>query len=397
MLTQFDDLTELPQPDHSALAISQMLTDVLHQRIEAANGVLPFDQYMSSVLYEPALGYYSAGSRKFGEAGDFITAPEISPLFSRCLANQCAEVLSGIDNGIILELGAGSGVMAKELLLELQRLEQLPDEYWIMEVSADLKQRQQTCLKQTLPNYYERIIWLDTLADKTFSGVLLANEVLDALPVKRVVKTEQEFFELGVSNKANGFSWQLMPLSAELESSLTKLSPAVLSAIPEDYRIEINIGLHAWLSTFAQCLKKGVMLFIDYGESEKEFYYPQKQDGNLLCHYRHRAHADPFLYPGLQDITCPVNFTALARSADSIGLQVSAYTTQAFFLLACGLESLSQNELQQGIEQSAVVSQQVRTLTLPEEMGERFKVMALTQHYPDALRGFAFMDQRGRL
>ena len=386
MMTQFEGTHDLPIPDVDALTISQQLIDRISQHITQQQGIIPFDDYMAMVLYEPGLGYYSGGSRKFGESGDFITAPEVSSLFSRCLAQQSAEILSHFDDGIIFELGAGSGVMAKDLLLELQYMDCLPQAYWILEVSADLRQRQQLLLKETVPFYYDRIRWLDALPSQAINGVVLANEVLDALPVKRFQKTERDIIELGVRLTENGLDWGRLSATDQFNDMHTVLA--------NDANFDVCMGLSSWLCSLNDCLHQGVMLFIDYGESNKDYYSIHRQDGTLLCHYRHRLHHDPFFFPGLQDITTSVNFTDVAEAADACGLRVTGYTTQAFFLLGCGLESLGQR---QDTSISAAISQQVRRLTLPEEMGERFKVIALGRDYPHLLRGFALMDQRGRL
>ena len=390
-------VAELPEPEMDALSQSNQLREFITNLINSQSGSIGFDEYMSAALYEPGLGYYSAGSRKFGPDGDFITAPEISALYSRCLARQCAQVLENLEQGVILELGAGTGCMAKDIMLELERINSLPGEYQILEVSADLKQRQQSLLKESIPQLYDHFIWLDSLPDELFSGLILANEVLDALPVKRFKKTSGTFKEMKVGVNKDQFCWIEADAIPELFNQLDELEKKLPNPFPEQYVSEINTGLTAWLDSFANILKEGVIFFIDYGYSRNEFYHPQRKDGSLLCHYRHRAHADPFIYPGLQDITASVDFTALAECAHSSGLRVSGYTSQAYFLMACGLDEMTADLTSMDIKTQTKIAQQIRTLTLPAEMGERFKVMALTKEYDQTLMSFSVMDQRARL
>ena len=387
----------LPVPDQDALFQSQKLIECIKAALQKQGGAISFDEYMKLALYEPGLGYYSAGSRKFGSEGDFVTAPELSPIFSQCLARQCEQVLNELGTGNILELGAGTGAMARDILLELEKQNSLPDKYLILEVSADLKQRQQDNLKETIPHLLDRVTWLDTLPVEGVSGVVLANEVLDALPVKRFKKTSTGFKEMKVGLGDNQFIWVGSDAEDKLLKSLEGLENDLAAPFPENYISEINTQLEQWLSGLEKVLYRGVMIFIDYGYSTAEYYHPERMDGSLLCHYRHRVHADPFYNPGLQDITSSANFTAVAESADAVGLHVSGYTNQTYFLFGCGLEELLADMNQLDIKAQTKIAQQVRILTMPEEMGERFKVMALTKKYDNALKGFALMDQRVRL
>lgn len=387
----------LPAPEPVARQQSEKLIARIKESLRQQTGVIGFDQYMKMALYEPGLGYYSAGSRKFGVEGDFVTAPELSPLFSQCLAQQCEQILNELDSGVILELGAGTGVMAGDLLLALEKQNCLPEKYFILEISADLKQRQQDYLGKTLPHLNEKIIWLDALPENKITGVILANEVLDALPVKRFKKIMTGFKEMKVGLNNAEFIWVENDIDANCKKMLQQLEESLPMRLPENFISEVNIDLGHWLSALNDVLEQGVMLFIDYGYSSAEYYHPEKSDGSLLCHYRHRVHADPFIYPGLQDITSSVNFTAVAECADALGMHVSGYTNQTYFLFACGLENLVANMNTLDSKARTKVAQQVRTLTMPEEMGERFKVMALTRKYDSGLQGFSLMDQRVRL
>ena len=389
--------SSFPLPEKEALIQSQKLVMHVQDIIKQQGGSIGFDAYMDSVLYEPGLGYYSAGSRKFGAEGDFVTAPEISSLFSQCLAYQCAQVLNVLGSGDILELGAGTGVMARDLLLELEKLDLLPENYFILEVSADLKQRQQALIKQSIPHIYERVSWLDSLPEKSFSGLILANEILDALSVKRFKKVSKGFREMKVSVDDDLFTWNETDAEQELTEALTQLETELTAPFPEDYVSEINLNTKPWLKGLEEVLQKGVMLFIDYGYSKQEYYHPARNDGTLLCHYLHHVHTDPFFYPGLQDITCSVNFTDVAESAHSLGLHISGYTNQAYFLFGCGLEKLLTDIASLDIKSHTEITQQVKKLTMPEEMGERFKVIALTKEFKEGLIGFSIMDQRVRL
>ncbi len=387
----------LPVPESVARQQSEKLIGLIKESLRQQAGVIGFDQYMKMALYEPGLGYYSAGSRKFGLEGDFVTAPELSPLFSQCLAQQCEQILNELDAGIILELGAGTGAMAGDLLIALEKLHCLPEKYYILEVSADLKQRQQDYLGRTLPHLADRIIWLNALPENKITGVILANEVLDALPVKRFKKTATGFKEMMVGLNDAEFIWVENDAEVSLSIALQQLEDKLPMRLPENFISEINIDLGHWLSALNDVLEQGVMLFIDYGYSAAEYYHPEKSEGSLLCHYRHRVHADPFIYPGLQDITSSVNFTAVAECTDSLGMHVNGYTNQTYFLFACGLENLVADMNTLDSKARTKIAQQVRTLTMPEEMGERFKIMALTKKYDRVLQGFSLMDQRVRL
>lgn len=390
-------LNELPQPGPDALNHSQKLTERIADRIADTSGVISFDDFMRMALYEPGLGYYSAGASKLGESGDFITAPEISPVFSLCLSRQCAEILRSLAEPIVLELGAGSGLMAAEILQDLKALNTLPEKYFILEPSADLRERQQVLLKSRVPEMMDRIEWLDSLPPMTFKGVILANEVLDAMPVKRFHLSAAEIFESGVSHNNGSFDWKLMEAGAALKESVEQIRRQSAETFPETYTSELNQALPSWISSLSACLKEGIILLIDYGYPRHEYYHEQRSMGTLLCHYRHRAHDNPFCYIGLQDITSSVEFTAVAEAAVASDLKIKGFTSQAYFLLGCGLEAISFELTEKGKMTRLEAAQQIRTLTMPGEMGEKFKVMALGQNYDRPLCGFSIIDQRKRL
>jgi len=390
-------MSELPAPSPDELELSDALARLIHEEIAAAGGSLPFSRFMELCLYAPGMGYYSAGHRKFGPGGDFVTAPEISPLFGSALARACAPLLDSLGGGAeILEFGAGSGQLAIDLLGELDSLECLPGRYLILERSADLKERQQQAIAKHLPQLLDRVVWIDSLPVSGFRGVMLANEVLDAMSVERFRWDGERAALFHVCSEAGNFAWQLQPgnsnaTSDHLTDSLSGLDLAV------GYESEINTSLQPWLQAVSDSLQQGLLLLIDYGYPQHEYFHPQRSSGTLMCHYRQHAHADPLILPGLQDITAHVDFTAVAEAALAADLEVAGYTAQTYFLLDCGLDELLQRC--GPIESVAYLkaAQQVKTLLLPGEMGERLKCIGLTRGIDDPVPGFRLQDQRERL
>ncbi|MCW8908409.1 MAG: SAM-dependent methyltransferase [Sedimenticola sp.] len=390
-------LSRLPEPDPDARAHSLKLVELIRQEIAQAGGRLPFDHYMERVLYAPGLGYYAAGARKFGQAGDFVTAPELSPLFARCLARQCSEVLAGLEpGGDILEVGAGSGILAADLLQELERLDSLPGRYLILDLSPELQQRQRRTLSQRVPHLLPRVTWLSAFPGEGFRGVVLANELLDAMPVHRFRVSDGDIQEQFV--EARGERFELTWREPETPG-LAQAVKRVLSGleVEDGFESEINLRAGPWLASLAVSLQQGVVLLIDYGHSRAEYYHPARNRGTLMCHYRHRAHPDPLVYPGLQDITAHVEFTAVAEAAQGAGFQVAGYTTQAYFLMASGLDRLVAASDPDDVAGHMALVEGVKRLTLPTEMGERFKVLGLIRDWSAPLLGFAMRDLRERL
>ena len=340
---------------------------------------------MDLALYAPELGYYTAGAHKFGEAGDFVTAPELSPLFGRTLARQAAEIMA-YSAPHILELGAGSGKLAVDMLAELEQLGNLPDSYAILEVGADLRERQQTLIRERIPHLLDRVDWLDALPEK-FSGAVIANEVLDALPVHLVHSHDSAMTERGVAVGNNAFIWQ--------ERAIT--DAALLAAtqqikVPDEYVSEVCPAARGLINSLAQRLDQGALLFLDYGFGAREFYHPQRSSGTLMCHYRHHAHDDPFFLPGLQDITAHVNFSDIAECGIDAGLELMGYTNQAFFLINCGITELLKDTSPENLRDYLPLSAQLQKLTSPAEMGELFKVISLGKKMAKPLCGFASGD-----
>jgi len=387
---------DLPELDAEEAAHGAELAARIRAGIESAGGWIGFARYMAMALYEPGLGYYSAGARKFGAAGDFITAPEVAPVFSRCLAAQCAEVLAALGGGDVLEFGAGSGAMAAAMLAELEVLGRLPGRYRILDVSADLRERQRATIEAAVPHLLERVEWLDRWPAR-FTGVVVANEVLDAMPVERFTWRDGGVEALGVSCRDGVFRWAAAPASAELRERVDRIRGDIGADWPDGYVSEVNLGLEAWLAAAAATLERGVMLFVDYGLPRRELYSPERSAGTLLCHFRHRFHDDPFVRVGLQDITAWVDFTAVAEAAELAGLDVAGYTTQAHFLIGNGLSRHLADVSNVDLVQRLNLSRQAMLLTLPGEMGERFKAIALAKGCEVPLSGFAVRDLRHTL
>jgi SAM-dependent MidA family methyltransferase len=379
-------MSALPQPSPEAQAHSDRLRDFILQDIAAQGGWIPFSRFMELALYAPGLGYYSAGALKFGAAGDFITAPELSPLFGRTLARQVADIMAQ-SAPYVLELGAGSGKLAADILGELERMACLPERYDILEVSADLRQRQQALLHERLPHLAARVHWLDVLPD-SISGVLVANEVLDALPVHLLHWTDAGILERGVMSEGKHFIWQ-----ERLPENPMLLQAAEQISVPDDFLGEISLSASGLVGSLCERLQQGVLLFMDYGFGAREYYHPQRAQGTLMCHYRHHAHDDPFFLPGLQDITAHVNFTAVAERAIDSGAHLLGYTSQAHFLINCGITDLLTEVEPENLRDYLPLSAQLQKLTSPAEMGELFKVMALGKGLDEPLRGFAAGDK----
>lgn len=380
---------DLPEPDSTAKEYSKKLVEVINTEIHENDGIIGFDRFMDMALYEPGLGYYSAGARKFGIDGDFTTAPEISPVFSYCIARQCLEVfeITGADR--ILELGAGSGAMACDLLSELKRFNALPAEYLILETSADLKQRQYQTLKERQPEILERVKWLDTLPEERFSGIILANEVLDAFPVHKISVSDKKINELKVTNENDCFGWEVdKDVDGILISESYSRLEACLDTLDDAYITEVNLLIKPFLRSLSEILSTGAVLFVDYGYSRKEYYHPQRSMGTLVCHYRHRSHDNPLILVGCQDISAFVDFTSVAESAHEVGMDVHGYISQTGFLISCGIEDIINSCRSDDEKLNLQIAQQAGKLMLPGEMGEKFKVMGLTRNITVPLKGF---------
>jgi len=375
-----------PSPSTDAISHANSLCDVIIKTIEEQQGKISFAQFMQLALYAPGLGYYSAGSEKIGASGDFVTAPEISPLFSYSIAKQCQQILAHLGEGDILEFGAGSGKMAVDILTYLSDKNILPKNYFILETSAELKQRQLTTFEQNAAHLLPHVQWLNTLPTH-FKGIMLANEVLDAMPVNRFLITDNDIQEYYVGWHNEEFTWLTdKPTSSNLTHEIIKIKQECLSDPVEHYTSEINLHAPAWLHSVGDSLTQGALLLIDYGFPRNIYYHPQRAEGTLMCHYRHRAHANPLILVGLQDITAHVDFSSIAKAAAKAKFAVAGYTTQADFLLNCGILDLVGQ--QSNLKQQLAMSQQIQTLIMPHEMGELFKVMLLTKNLTGEFIGF---------
>lgn len=381
---------DLPEPSPEERARSHALAAVIADEISSAGGALPFSRFMELALYAPGLGYYTGGRNAFGAAGDFVTAPEIGPVFARCLARPVRQVLASTAGGI-LEAGAGSGALAAELLLELERLDQLPEHYDILELSSTLRMLQAATLQQRAPHLASRVRWLDAMPPPGFRGIVLANELLDALPVERFRVHDRRPWRLAVGISNQRFVWQ------DIEADNTLRQRVQALDLPDGYESELGLAAEAWVRSLGDILQHGVALFIDYGFPRDEFYHPDRSRGTLMCHYRHRAHSDPLRLVGLQDITAHVDFSAMATAARSSGLNLLGYASQAQFLIGCGLDEVAAVAMTGDPRTTLTVANEIKKLTLPHEMGELFKAIAFGRGIEPPLRGFAVQDRRARL
>ena len=383
----------LPEPSADERAASERMRDSLRLAVRAAGGFLPFDQYMELALFAPGLGYYVGGARKFGPDGDFTTAPERSPLFGRAIANfwQAQERLGDT----VLEFGGGSGRLAEAVLGELARRDALPARYAIVELSPALRERQQALLRAQPWAGRVSLEWLAGPPPVPFQGMVLANEVLDSLPVTAFEVGAEGLRERGVMEDGAAFRWSTRPAGPALVQCIEATHGGVV--LPEGFRGEINLRLPAWIADLPNFVRNGLALLFDYGEPRRALQHPSQGDGTLRCFHRHRLMDDPFWLPGLQDITASVDFTAVAEAATAAGLEVLGYTTQASFLLANGIERMLAEAMSRDAAAGARLALQARGLLLPGEMGVRFKAMALGLAGVGAITGFGDRDERHRL
>ena len=394
-----------PQPSAEAIAHSNKVKKQIIAAIKSAGGKISFADYMNLALYAPGLGYYSAGLKKFGHQGDFITAPEISPLFSQCLAIQCRHIMQQSGLNTLLEAGAGSGIMAIELMQELEQQDSLPEQYLILELSADLRDRQQKAIEDKIPHLASRFNWLDQLPDSPFNGIVIANELLDAMPVHLLRLSGTQSFERFVTlDKEQAFIWRDQSIEDPRLNSIVdeirdihQSMQALNDQSGRDYITEVNVLAMDWIRSIADIMEQGVILLVDYGYTTREYYHPQRFMGTLMCHYQHHRHDDPFYLPGMQDITAHINFSHIARSAEASGLTVCGFTTQAHFLMAGGLVELTRDLDPSNVLHFTETARQIKMLTLPEEMGELFKVILLAKGKPLSLPAFQFQDFSQRL
>lgn len=390
------DSQSLPVPTDSAQQHSESLISFIKSEIDSTvDGEISFQRYMELALYAPGLGYYAAGSAKLGEQGDFVTAPEISSFFSQALASSILPVIDS--EQIILEVGAGRGRMAADILNFLKLKNQLPKEYWILELSADLRERQKIMLQEIAPNLIDKVKWLDKLPEK-FSGIILANELLDAMPLQLFQKKDNDINEINVVWHEDKFQFKLKSsFDKRLMHRVKNIETEMGSDFISGYVSEINFAAEDWIKSIAESLQQGIIILIDYGFPRHEYYHAQRAQGTLMCHYRHRTHPDVFVYPGLQDITAHVDFTAMADAALESDLKVIGYTNQASFLMGAGLLELTNSIADSDIQLTMDIASQIKKLTLPHEMGELFKVIGFSKNCDIEIPAFSFHDLRDRL
>jgi SAM-dependent MidA family methyltransferase len=381
----------LPVPDAQARAHSARVVALVRDEVGRAAGFMPFTRYMELVLYAPGLGYYVAGAQKFGEAGDFVTGPEMTPLYGAALATQIASILVTIPGAQIVELGAGSGALAATVLVALAQAGAAPPRYRILEVSPPLRALQRSTLAARAPSMLPHVEWLDRLPD-AIDGVVVMNEVLDAVAPRLVTRREGAWFERGVTIADGALAWDERPLDDErLEALASERFPA-----EGDYTSEVNPAAEALVTTIGRRIASGAMLVVDYGFPRHEYYHPQRSAGTLVGHYRHRVHADPFLWPGLSDLTSHVDFTAMAEAGERAGLHVAGFATQASFLLGCGILDRLREVGEPATLAYARAASAVQKLLSPAEMGELFKVLLLARGKA-AWRSLALADTTHRL
>ena len=385
-------MSTLPTPSRDAQKHSLQLQTLIQQAIKKAGGWIDFAQFMQLALYAPQLGYYSAGNQKFGTGGDFVTAPEISALFGQTLAQQVAQILA-LSTGSIMELGAGTGRLAVHLLHALEHLDCLPDQYYILDVSDHLRQVQLEYLQERLsPQLLRRVVWLNQLP-VTFTGVVLGNEVLDAIPVHMVHTKTQGLCERGVMLAEQGLTWSDKPWDDAPASGQHLLDEISKLSLPTGYISEFCPAANGLIASLALTLERGVILMIDYGFSASEYYHPQRNLGTLMCHYQHYAHTDPLLNIGLQDITAHVNFSGIAYAGVDNGLQLSGFCSQAQFLMNCGILELMAQVSPSDMARYAPLAAAAQKLLSPAEMGDLFKVIAFSKNMDVPLLGFTSGDK----
>ena len=382
-------LSFLPVPSDTARAHSTRLSALIASEISAAGGWINFARFMELALHAPGLGYYSAGARKFGSAGDFVTAPELGRLFATTLARQCAECLRN-ELPTILEIGAGSGRLACDLLAELASLECLPQRYLILETSADLRERQRNLVQRELPHLASKVSWLSELPT-SIEALVIGNEVLDAMPVHLFTTGTDGVAEIGVIAKNHAFEMSRRPAGGRLRAEVNDLQ------LEAGYTSEIHLASHAFVRTMASHLARGVIMLIDYGFPAHEYYHPQRSSGTLMCHYRQHAHDDPLHLVGLQDITAHVDFTAISRVAAESGLDLLGYAGQAQFLINCGITDVLAAVSPSDTANYLPLAAQAQKLMSPAEMGELFKIIAFGKDYDQPLLGFLRGDKRHTL
>ncbi len=396
MITKAQKHFNLPPPDEESVEQSRLVAAHIHQKLINADGSISFAEYMHEVLYAQGLGYYASGTAKFGANGDFVTGPEISSLYGCVLATQFASLRSKLDSFCILELGAGSGELAVQLLRRLAVLDSLPEEYLILEISADLMDRQQVKLAAEIPDVIDRVRWVAQLPEN-FCGIVIANEVADAITVERFRIENSAVLQGRVVSSGESFNLVYEAAPAFLEQLVHKIESDLSVSLNHGFQSEVSPALHDWIKKIAASVEQGIILIIDYGATRREYYAPDRCNGWLQCHFRHHAHDNAFILPGIQDLTAWVDFSGLAEAAVAAGMEVVGYSDQANFLLNGGILNQLKDFSRLSHERQIELSGQVKRLTLPEEMGENFKFMGLSRGNIGPFPAFAGCDKTHHL
>ncbi len=409
MFASNSDTASLPAPHEDALRQSERLVEAIRASIVTAGRPISLGEFVHHALYQPEFGYYSAGSRKFGEQGDFVTAPELGSVFAQCIARGIRRVFAELDHGTrnhanILELGAGSGQFAYDCLLALQALDAVPLRYQILEVSADLRVRQQELLATLPDNLFERVEWLQVPPQASFEGVIFANEVIDALPMERFCVQADGQISMECIDVDDASTLGLCSVSCPATPAIASAVTGTRNRLHEiepwslPYVSEVRVGLGDWLRSISAHLERGALLMVDYGADAAELYRADRTAGTLLCHYRHRAHDQVLLWPGLQDITSWVDFTQVAEAATDLGWNLDGYTSQAHLLIDLELDQVVAARFTDASTMVQLrLAAEVKQLTLPGEMGERFKAISLSRGLTHGLLSPAYMGLERRL
>ncbi len=387
----------LPKADPDSLAHSKAVAAFVRERIAEAGGSISFAEYMHLCLYAPGLGYYAAGATKFGQAGDFVTAPEVSALFGRMLARQSAEILAQLESPAILEIGAGSGRLAADMLEALSAADALPaGGYCILEVSPDLQQRQRNLLAERVPDLVDSVRWLSAMPTG-FTGVVIANELLDAMPVERFVRHADGLRQIGVASHDEAFQLVERDAPDSLVQAVEHIEATIGAPLPDGYASDVCLAVGPWVADLAGCLEEGAVFLFDYGVGRREYYAPERSGGWLRCHFRHHAHDDPLILQGIQDLTSWVDFTAVAESAVENGLEIAGFTSQSQFLLGAGLDEALADFAEMPTAAQLRLSAEIKLLTLPTEMGENFKCLGLMRGALEPPTAFGRADRTATL
>ena len=370
----------LPQPDKKSLNQSKLVSDFIRSKIKESHGMISFKEFMHYATYAQDIGYYSGDSLNFGKCGDFITAPEESVIFGHSIAKHCASIIESIANASIVEFGAGSGSLAISLLKKMQEMNIKPRNYFIIDISEDLINRQKQKISKDIPELSSLVHWV-TKMPENFQGIVIANEVADALPFERFIRADDEVLQVCVTADENRFAYDVIPADKKLNNYVISLEQKNGNRLKNDYLSEVSFEAEQWVKNIARNIDRGMLMIFDYGVSRKEYYSPDKDRGWTQCHFKHYAHNEPLIYPGIQDITTWVDFSLLAEAANSQGMKINGFLNQSQFIINSGIINELENFDQMDTKQQLTLTRQIKLLTLPNQMGENFKCLSLTKDF----------------